>query len=252
MRSSVLVTGAASGMGAAVAELLAVRGYHVALADIVPVESLVEKLERRGADCLAVHLDVSDEESWEQAVAQWAGAGRPVGLVNNAGINHRGGLQATTTAAWQRVLDVNLTGAFLGMRTAAPLLKGGGSIVNISSAAGLVGYHAAAYGASKWGLRGLTKTAAGEYAAWGIRVNSVHPGLVDTPLLAGGGAFVDSHLESIPAGRMGRPEEVAAVVAFLIGDESTYVSGAELSVDGGFVAMGAYGRILSEAARPSP
>lgn len=250
---NVLVTGAAGGMGLAHALVLAERGYRVVATDLeVPSETVAE-VTAIGGSAVGVELDVASEDGWRRIGEQLAGH-RLVGLVNNAGINFRGGIQATGLEAWERVMRVNLTGAFLGMRSLAPLIasSGGGSIVNVSSGAALTGYHNAAYGASKWGLRGLTKTAAGEYAAWGVRVNSVHPGLIDTPLLYGADAYVDSHLRSIPSGEIGQPRDVAELVAFLVSEESGYISGAEIAVDGGFTAMGTYGRVSLEAQALSP
>jgi 3alpha(or 20beta)-hydroxysteroid dehydrogenase len=195
---------------------------------------------------------VTDRDQWETAVEHVrATYGALHGLVNNAGISRRLRFMDTTPDVWRQVLAINLDGPFHGTQVCAPLMRdsGGGSVVNISSIAGQIGYFSPSYSTSKWALRGLTKSAAGELAAWGIRVNSVHPGLVETPLLAGAhqpGGFVDSAVASIPFGRMGRPDEVSDVVAFLLGDGSTYMTGAELTVDGGLVSNGTYHRILTE------
>lgn len=250
--SSVIVTGAASGMGAAHALLLSERGYHVHAADIQPLDETVEQVTTRGGAVTPHHLDVADPSSWAELVARAAEGEHPVrGLVNNAGLVSRTGISETTDHEWRRVLAVNLDGVFYGLRAVAPVIagNGGGSIVNISSVGGLTGYHAAAYGASKWAVRGLTKTAAAEFAADGVRVNSVHPGLVETPLLAGAAPdYVASHLRSIPAGRAGMPEEVSRLIAFLLSDESTYITGSEFVIDGGFSAAGLYYRVRREMA----
>ena len=248
---SAVITGAASGMGRAHAELLAARGYHVHLADIAPLDAVVEAIRADGGLATAHRLDVTSADAWNELTEHLRSSfeSRLWGLVNNAGIVARNGILDTDDAEWRRTLGVNLDGAFFGMRAIAPLLveNGGGSIVNISSAGGLVGYHSAAYGASKWALRGLTKTAAAEFAASGIRCNSVHPGLIETPLLKGAEPFIESHLRSIPAGRAGRPDEVSRVVAFLLSEESEYINGAEISVDGAFVSNGLYYRVKAEA-----
>jgi 3alpha(or 20beta)-hydroxysteroid dehydrogenase len=151
-------------------------------------------------------------------------------------------------------MDVNLSSVFYGTKFLAEALSAAGtaSVVNVSSIAGMVGYFSATYGTSKWGVRGLTKVAAMEYADRGIRVNSIHPGLVDTPLLHSGpnSTFVDESLRSVPAARVASPQEVSDVVAFLLSDESSYISGTEIVVDGGLVSGGLYHRIragLAEA-----
>lgn len=247
---AVIVTGAASGMGAAHAVLLAERGYHVHAADVQSLDTTVAQVTAQGGGITAHALDVSDPQSWAALVERSAEGEHPVrGLVNNAGLVSRTGVAETTDQEWRRVLAVNLDGVFYGLRAVAPVIarNGGGSIVNISSVGGLTGYHAAAYGASKWAVRGLTKTASAEFAAEGVRVNSVHPGLVDTPLLAGAAPdYVSSHLRSIPAGRAGMPEEVSQLIAFLLSDESSYITGSEFVIDGGFSASGLYYRVRRE------
>lgn len=248
-KRTIVVTGAASGIGAATAAALARAGYHVCLTDVQSCEHAAQAIREFGGSSSSHYLDVAREESWTAIVAYLVGQSPLGGLVNNAGINQREGVMDTDPAVWQRVLDVNLTGPFLGMRALAPLLReaGGGSIVNVSSAGALTGHGAAAYGASKWGLRGLTKTAAGEFAPWGIRVNSVHPGLIETPLVRKTGPYRESHVRSIPIGRLGSVDEVAGVVTFLISDTAAYMTGAEISIDGGLIADGIYGRILRDS-----
>lgn len=245
----VLVTGAAGGMGAGHARALAADGWAVVLADVADCAPVLDEIVADGGTASAVALDVTDRAQWEAALEHVrATHGALHGLVNNAGISRRLRFMDTTPEVWRQVLAINLDGPFHGTQVCAPLMRdsGGGSIVNISSIAGQIGYFSPSYSTSKWALRGLTKSAAGELAAWGIRVNSVHPGLVETPLLSGSDGFVASAVASIPAGRMGRPQEVTDVVAFLLGPASSYMTGAELTVDGGLVSNGTYHRILDE------
>ena len=240
-----LITGASGGQGRAEARLFAEHGAAVMLCDVADNEGrrLARELSRDGLDAAYVHLDVTDAKEWTRVVAavrkKWGGLHV---LVNNAGVVSRDGVAETTDKDWRRVLDINLTGPMYGMRAAAPVMRdsGGGSIVNTSSTAGLTAHFGAAYTASKWGLRGLTKTAAGELAAWGIRVNSVHPGQVaGTAMLGSGGrGHTEASSRVVPLGRPARTEEIAEVVLFLASDESSYVSGAEIAVDGGLLAAG--------------
>ena len=248
-RRVVVVTGGAKGMGQAHCGELARRGYHVCVADVLPVDETVAQITALGGSASSHALDVGSEASWtallDGGLQQF---GIPYGLVNNAGINNRASLAAETLAGWSRMLDVNLTGPFLGMRALGPLLRdaGGGSVVNIASSAALAGYRGAAYTASKWGLRGLTKMAAGEFAAWGVRVNAINPGLIDTPLGQGDPAFITSHLRSVPMARAGSAAEISAAVAFLLSTEASYITGSDLSVDGGFMSAGTYWRIVAD------
>ena len=158
-------------------------------------------------------------------------------------------LARTTRADWDRVLAVNLTGPFLGTREAAPLIRdsGGGAIVNIGSTAGINGHFAAAYSASKWGLRGLTKAAAMEYAGWGIRVNAVHPSILRTAMVAGSDAFVEAMEHMTPLKRSATLEDVAHAVMFLASDEAAYLTGLDLPVDGGFTEIGTYRSVWARA-----
>ena len=171
-------------------------------------------------------------------------------LVNNAGVSLRGvDLAHTSRADWDRVLAVNLTGPFLGIKAAAPVIRdsGGGSIVNIGSTAGINGHFAAAYSASKWGLRGLTKAAAMEYADWNIRVNAVHPSIVPTPMVEDADAFVEA-MESVTAlKRSASLEDVAHAVMFLASDEAGYLTGLDLPIDGGFTELGVYRQVWRRA-----
>ena len=234
-----LITGAARGMGAAHARAFVAEGARVVLADVADDEGRALAAEL-GDVARYVHLDVTDAEGWTAAVrvAEEEFGGLDV-LVNNAGVFLRAPLEETTPETWHRILDINLTGPFLGMRAALGALtaSGRGSIVNVSSTAGMEGYPGYhAYGASKWGLRGLTKSAALELASVGIRVNSLHPGGVATPLIEAFREITDADLEGSTLTRLARPEEVTGLVVFLAGDESSYCTGAEFVVDGGITA----------------
>ncbi|GAA1548293.1 glucose 1-dehydrogenase [Nocardioides humi] len=230
-----LVTGASRGQGAAHARRFVREGAKVVIADVLDDEggALAEEL---GDDALFVHLDVADEDSWAAATAALTERfGAPSVLVNNAGIVRHAPLLQEDLPHWQRVLDVNLTGCWLGMRALAPHMTRGGSIINVSSNAGLVGFaQVGAYVASKWGLRGLSKTAALELGGAGIRVNSIHPGVVDTPMLTFDPA-TSAAFRTQPIARAAQPEEIADLVVFLASDESSYVTGAEIAIDGGMV-----------------
>lgn len=230
----VLVSGGARGMGASHVRGLVAAGASVVAGDVLDDdgEALAAEL---GDSVTYVHLDVTHEAQWLNAVAVAEQRYRPLtGLINNAGIVTRGRIDDLDLDEWHRTLDINLTGVMLGMRAAAPSIRraGGGAIVNISSTAGLQGYaNIGAYVASKWGVRGLTKTAALELGPWGIRVNSVHPGPIRTPMLAG---VRDDIAAGQPITRLGEPEEVTRLVMFLLRD-ATYSTGHEFAVDGGAV-----------------
>lgn len=247
-----VVTGAGSGMGRVEALALAAKGATVWVADISAESgsAVAREIEAAGGSARFVGLDVTDPAAWAGFAEEIEQRdGRLDGLVNNAGVSHRFGILDTTDEDWRRVMDVNLSSVFYGMRALAPLMAraGGGSIVNISSISGLLGYFAAGYAASKWGVRGLSKTAALEFADRGIRVNSIHPGLVETPLLnSGSSAFVEESLRGVPAGRVADPKEIADTVLFLLSDSSTYITGTEIVVDGGLTSGGIYHRILSD------
>ncbi|TIC81519.1 glucose 1-dehydrogenase [Nocardioides sp. GY 10113] len=229
-----LVTGGSGGIGAASARALVAEGASVVIGDILDAEgkALADEL---GHAARYVHLDVTDEEDWSAALAvATAELGRLDVLVNNAGIANGGQLQRFKMDKWQQILDVNLTGPFLGMRACADAMiaAGGGSIINVSSIEGLRGTPwAHGYVASKWGLRGLTKSVAMELAPHGVRVNSLHPGLIRTPITEG----IPDDMIPIPLGRPGQPEEVASFVLFLASDESSYATGSEFVMDGGTV-----------------
>lgn len=230
-----IVTGGARGMGAQDARRMVAEGARVVIGDVLDAEgkALADEL---GTSAVFVHLDVSLADSWERAVeVAHASFGPVTVLVNNAGILAYGAVDVAPEADLVRVLSVNLIGPVLGIQAVVPDMKaaGGGSIVNISSAAGLIGMPSlAAYSASKWGLRGLTKSAALDLGRYGIRVNSIHPGGIATPMAAGAAPEMFA-AQAIP--RIGEVQEIAAAVVFLASDEASYVTGAELAVDGGMV-----------------
>lgn len=228
----VIITGAARGQGAAEAKLLAERGARVIAtdvhetADLVATEGATGSIEYR-------QLDVTSEAAWAALAASLAGE-RVKGLVNNAGITSRTRLGVTELADWNRLLEVNVTGAMLGIQALMPLMAEGSSIVNVGSMAGLNGHYTAAYTTSKWAIRGLTHVAATELGPRGIRVNIVHPGFIATEMTANApAAMIGAQLALTPLGRVGQPAEMAEVIAFLISDASSYISGAEIPVDGG-------------------
>jgi 3alpha(or 20beta)-hydroxysteroid dehydrogenase len=230
-----LISGAARGQGAAEARLFAAEGAQVVLGDVLDEEG--EAVAAAIGDAAAyTHLDVTDEAQWQAAVALAEERFGPVSvLVNNAGILHFQAVHKTDADDFDRIMRVNVRGVFLGIKTATPSLQraGGGAIVNISSTAGLQGLPSvAAYVASKWAVRGLTKSAAIDLGHKGIRVNSVHPGGIDTPMIAGTSGDAPFY-KRLPVPRMGTAEEVAQAVLFLASDEAAYISGAELAVDGG-------------------
>ena len=229
-----IITGGAQGMGAADARLLVAEGAKVVIGDILDEkgEALAAEL---GAAARYVHLDVSDDEQWQAAVDTAVKEfGKVNVLVNNAGIVQVGPLKSLDVEKWNRVLAVNLTGAMLGIKAVLGPMKeaGGGSIINVSSIEGMRGASwVHSYVASKWGLRGLTKSAALELASDNIRVNSLHPGFIRTPMTK---HFPDD-MVSAPLGRPGQPEEVATFVLFLASDESSFSTGSEYVVDGGLI-----------------
>jgi 3alpha(or 20beta)-hydroxysteroid dehydrogenase len=237
-----LITGAVGGQGAVEARLFAAEGARVVLADVIdePGRKLAAEL---GAVARYEHLDVASEGDWSRVMASLMAAhGRLDVLVNNAGILRTSALEHTSLDDYMAVIRVNQVGVFLGMRAAVDPMRasGGGSIINISSNAGLQGVQGViGYVASKWAVRGMTKTAALELGRYGIRVNSVHPGAVDTPMIAipefdsvdRGGLY-----RSLPIPRMARPEEIARLVLFLASDESSYSTGSEFLADGGISA----------------
>ncbi len=227
-----IVTGAARGMGAQHVRGLTAAGARVVATDVLDDlgGALADEL---GDSVVYRHLDVTNEAEWTDVLASTEAEWGPVGvLVNNAGIVQFGSIENLALDGWQRTIDINLTGVWLGLHTVVPSLKraGGGAIVNISSTAGLQGYaNLGAYVASKWGVRGLTKTAAIELGAFGIRVNSIHPGPIRTAMLEG---LSDEIAASQPIARVGEPEEVTAMLMFIL-QEATYSTGHEFIIDGG-------------------
>ena len=240
-----LISGGARGQGEAEARLFAKEGAKVVLGDILSEagQKVAADINAQGGQATFVRLDVTQEVDWQQAVDTTVRTyGKLTILVNNAGIFRTEGVEATSLALWNQVIAVNQTGVWLGMKYAIPALRkaGGGSIINISSGAGIIGSgFAAAYHGTKGAVRILTKTAAIEYAKEGIRINSVHPGVVDTEMIRG--AMNQEGMQAVtrahPLGRMGRAEDIAYGVLYLASDEASFVTGAELVIDGGYTAQ---------------
>jgi 3alpha(or 20beta)-hydroxysteroid dehydrogenase len=232
----ILITGGARGQGAAEARMLVAEGAKVVIGDVLDAagNDLAAEL---GPAARYVHHDVTSEADWAAAIAAAEALGGLHGLVNNAGIFIPKTIADTDAALFERHMRINQLGCFLGMReVAVPMERsGGGAIVNISSTAGLRGQPGAiAYSATKWALRGMTKAAAQEYAARKIRVNSVHPGPIDTEMLHVRTPEQNQRrIQLVPMKRMGTAEEVAKLVAFLLSEDSSYITGAEVSIDGG-------------------
>ena len=241
-----LISGGSGGIGAATAELLAKEGAAVVIADLLEKEGrlVATSINESGGQGLFIKLDVTDEASWGSAVdAAVSNFGKLDILVNNAGVSHRAGLEDTTSDAWDKVIDVNVKGVFLGTKAVIPAMRaaGGGSIINISSIYGLVGsVTSTAYHASKGAVRIFNKSTAIQYASENIRANSVHPGFVDSPMTRAHHDNPNIHQERVskmPLGRMGEPEDIAAGILYLASDESSFVTGAELVIDGGMTAQ---------------
>ena len=248
------ISGGARGIGAAISRLLAREGASIVIGDILEAEGIATetRIREAGGQARFVHMDVRDEGQWKHALEAVVGRfGKLDVLVNNAGISTPQGVEDLSVDDWDRILEVNARGVFLGTKLAIPemLKAGGGSIVNISSEQGIVGSATgnSAYHASKGAVRLFTKSVALRYATKGIRVNSVHPGPVETPMLLSGFPMLlsgfkddqrwDQMVSKVPMGRVGKPEEVAYGVLFLASDESSFVTGAELVIDGGFIAV---------------
>ena len=243
-----IITGGANGMGAEECRIFAREGAKVVIADVMEEEGrqVEAEIAESGGDAVFMKLDVTSEANWEEALeATLARYGKLDILVNNAGISGTHHPDTMSTEAWDTFMDINAKGVFLGMKTVIPQMQaaGGGSIVNISSISGIVGQNVIhmGYNASKGAVRIVTKSAAVQYAEDGIRVNSVHPGAM--PPMRSSSAARDPDMRSnmvnlgVPMRRIGRVEEVGYAVLFLASDEASYITGAELVVDGGFTAM---------------
>ena len=236
---TVLISGGARGQGAAEARLLVAEGGKVVLGDVLEEEGRRLAAELGAGTAVFLRQDVTEEADWARAVeaAERLGGGGLHGMVNNAGIYVPRTLMETDAELFERHMRVNQLGCFLGMKAVVPAMEraGGGSIVNISSTAGLRGSPGAiAYSSTKWALRGMTKAAAIDLAPRGIRVNSVHPGPIDTDMVkVWSNEQRATRIGQIPMGRMGTAEEVARTVLFLLSDHSAYMTGAELAIDGG-------------------
>lgn len=231
-----LITGAASGMGASHARMLAAHGARVMITDVTD-EAGQDMVREIGEDrAHYIHLDVTDYQAWEQAVeATVERFGKLDVLVNNAGIFTAGSVEDATLADWDKTLAIDLNGTFYGMKAALPALKKNdtASIINISSIAGVTGFkNRAAYSAAKWAVQGLTKTSALDLGKYNIRVNSVHPGSVETPLTAN----LKRGLGQVPLGRAAQVEEISSMIIHLASDESTFTTGASFIIDGGETA----------------
>lgn len=244
-----IVTGGARGIGAATSARLAREGAAVLVTDVLDAEgeALAAEIRKTERHAQYQHLDVTSEDEWRRVVDRAATMGRVTVLVNNAGIATLADLEHETREGWERVIATNQTSLWLGMKAvAAELRKNRGSIVNVSSIYGASGGTGAsiAYHAAKGAVRLMTKNAAIHWAKDGIRVNSIHPGFVDTPMVSPftkadtpeGKAMRDYITATTPMGRLGRPDEIAAAIAFLASDDASYITGAELYVDGGFTA----------------
>ncbi|HIM49040.1 MAG TPA: glucose 1-dehydrogenase, partial [Dehalococcoidia bacterium] len=242
-----LISGGARGMGAAEARMFAREGAKVVIGDVLDAEGtrVAAEIAESGGDALFVHLDVTHEEDWRSAIGAATSSFSKLDiLVNNAGIWRRGRVEDTTVEDWDMILDVNAKGVFLGTKLAIPEMRkaGGGSIINISSTAGLVGGpRSSAYTASKGAVRLFTKATAVQYAQEGIRANSIHPGPIDTPMIQqvwhGEEQSREAALARTPLGRIGTPEDIAYGVLFLASDESSFMTGSELVIDGGSTAQ---------------
>lgn len=237
--SLAIVTGGASGIGAAIVESLVTDGFEVLSLDVGTAASPVSGVEYRV-------FDVTDEESWIALAAEVSGL---AAVVSAAGIPMRQRVTEIDLPSWNRALSVNVTGPMFALRHLSAKMQQG-SFVNIGSVAGFAGHAAVAYTTSKWALRGLTHSAASTLGPSGIRVNIVHPGYIETPLMEGANpAFKQAHVSITPLERTGTPAEVAAVVSFLVSPAASYLNGSEITVDGGFVSS-AGTKLIADATKP--
>jgi len=241
-----LISGGARGMGAVEAKMFVQEGAKVVIGDVLDEDGKQTEAEinEAGEECVFVHLDVTDETAWQDAVAAAVDRfGKLDILVNNAGIARINNVEDTTSDEWDLVMDINAKGVFLGTKAAIPEIRkaGGGTIVNISSIAGLTGGRTSSYAASKGAVRLLTKSSAIQYAGEGIRCNSVHPGVIETPMtttiMLNTQESRDLNVSRHPLGRVGQPEDIAYGVLFLASDESSFMTGSELVIDGGLTAQ---------------
>ena len=247
-----LITGGARGMGAAEAKIFSREGAKVVIADVLDADGRQTEAEinETGGDAIFVALDVTKQSDWDAAINRTVEQfGKLDVIVNNAGIVSRVSIEETTVEEWDRIMDINAKGVFLGTKAAITQMKSqgtGGSIINISSISGNVGQEgvAAAYNASKGAVRIFSKSAAIQYAEDGIRVNTIHPGPIQTPMTRAGWEGAETFGENdyvatdnAPMGRYGKPVEVAYGALYLASDESSYVTGAELVIDGGYTAQ---------------
>lgn len=246
-----LITGAARGQGAAESVLFAREGATVIVTDVLEKEgrTLADDLISQGYSADFYKLDVTDSEDWARVVrevdAKYDGLDI---LINNAGINLRQQLTDMSREDWDRLLDINLTGPMLGLQACVPLMRKrkSASVVNVGSLSGLMGHPTTGYSAAKWGLRGLTKSAAMDLVGDNIRVNAIHPGLVDTPIIDSEGPYYKQVLAMTPMQRSGHPDELAYVALFLASDESSFITGVDIPVDGGLREFGAYNHLWKQ------
>jgi NAD(P)-dependent dehydrogenase (short-subunit alcohol dehydrogenase family) len=238
-----LITGAARGMGAVEARLFTEEGAKVCISDVLEEQGrqVAADITESGGDAFFTKLDITSEDDWARVVDDVVSRfGKLDILINNAAMNHVGTVEETTADEWDRVMEVNAKGAFLGTKAVIPAMRraGGGSIVNISSGAGLVGtWGSTAYNASKAAVHMLARCTAIQYAQDGIRANTIHPGATNTSMLAESSAALgDSDVFIRPLGRMADPKEIAYGVLYLASDESSFTTGAHLSIDGGMLA----------------
>ncbi len=242
----VLISGGARGQGALEAELFVAEGAKVVFGDVLDDEgqSVERRITESGGEAVYVHLDVTSDGDWEDAIATAEGRfGRLDVLVNNAGIANDEKIEDTSEELWERIMRVNVKGVFLGTRTALPALRraGGGSIINVSSIAGILGrpLTGGAYSASKGAVRTFTKTTAIQHATENIRCNSIHPGPVDTPMLANisdNPEVLRQRTDEVPLGRLGVSRDIAYGALYLASDEAAWITGIELVIDGGITA----------------
>ncbi|MFC9223818.1 SDR family NAD(P)-dependent oxidoreductase [Streptomyces hygroscopicus] len=249
--ASVIITGAARGQGALEAELIAASGAYVVITDVLEEQGqdVAAKIVSAGAKATFVPLDVTDARGWERVVRRTLETtGRIDALVNNAGIAATARLGELDLDTFKRVMEINVFGAVLGINAVSPAMveRGAGSIVNVASIAGQTAWPSASYSMSKWAMTGLTKIASLELGPRGVRVNSVHPGVIDTEFAASmSDELRQNYVNATPMGRIGRSEDVAPLVAFLCSSSSQYVSGTAISVDGGLIGAGAVHSVFS-------